>query len=103
MADNVNHPNHYTAGDIECIDAIKSALGYELFCGYLWGNAIKYLWRWPRKNLDQDLAKCEWYIQRLLSEGYAEKKLCSFGKHYSRANMRKRAFRLMRRLKSARR
>ena len=43
MADKVNHPDHYTAGDIECIDAIKSALGKELFCGYLWGNAIKYL------------------------------------------------------------
>ena len=103
MADNVNHPNHYTTGEVECIDAIKSALGYELFCGYLWGNAIKYLWRWPRKNRAEDLAKCEWYIERLRSEGYAEKKLWSFGKHCSRASMRKRAFHLMRKLKRANR
>jgi len=72
MADKVNHPDHYTAGDIECIDAIKSALGKELFCGYLWGNAIKYLWRWARKNIDEDLEKCKWYIERIQSEGYTE-------------------------------
>ena len=27
--DVVNHPSHYTQGDIECIDAIKAALGEE--------------------------------------------------------------------------
>ena len=84
MADNVNHPNHYTAGDIECIDAIKAALGKELFCGYLWGNALKSLWRWPRKNRGEDLAKCEWYINRLRAEGYADSEMWSFGKHYRR-------------------
>ena len=26
--DAVNHPSHYTQGGIECIDAMKSALGY---------------------------------------------------------------------------
>lgn len=25
MSDSVNHPAHYTGGDIECIDAIKAA------------------------------------------------------------------------------
>lgn len=72
MTDYVNHPSHYATGDVECIDAIKSAMGAELFCGYLWGNAMKYLWRWARKSLDEDLEKCKWYIDRLQSEGYAE-------------------------------
>jgi len=70
MADNINHPEHYTSGDIECIDAIKSAIGGDLFLGYLWGNAIKYLWRWPNKGLAEDLWKCEWYINRIFNEGY---------------------------------
>lgn len=72
MTDNVNHPDHYTAGDVECIDAIKSALGPVLFAGYLWGNAIKYLWRWPRKNLDEDLQKMKFYVQRIQDEGYTD-------------------------------
>lgn len=72
MTDNVNHPEHYTAGDVECIDAIKAALGPVLFCGYLWGCAIKYLWRWPRKNLAEDLDKLTWYINRIQEEGYTE-------------------------------
>lgn len=70
MGDYVNHPSHYTNGDVECIDAIKSALGPELFCGYLWGNALKYLWRWPRKGLAEDLEKCAWYLERIQSEGF---------------------------------
>lgn len=71
MSDNVNHPSHYATGDVECIDAIRSALGDELYLGYLWGNALKYLWRWPRKGLDEDLEKCAWYIERIRSEGYS--------------------------------
>lgn len=70
MSDNVNHPDHYATGDVECIDAIKAVLGPELFLGYLWGNAIKYLWRWPRKNLDEDLRKMKFYVQRIQDEGY---------------------------------
>lgn len=27
MTDNVNHPAHYTAGRIECIDALAAATG----------------------------------------------------------------------------
>lgn len=71
MTDNVNHPDHYTGGDVECIDAIRAALGAELFCGFLWGNAMKYLWRWARKDLEEDLEKCVWYIERMKAEGYA--------------------------------
>ena len=72
MTDYVNHPDHYTTGDVECIDAIRAAPGPELFLGYLWGNALKYLWRWPRKGLAEDLEKLKWYVDRIQREGYAE-------------------------------
>jgi hypothetical protein len=69
MSDNVNHPSHYTGGSIECIDAIKEATcdlrGIMAICT---GNAIKYLWRWHRKNGTEDLKKARWYINRLIYE-----------------------------------
>ena len=67
--DPVNHPEHYTHGGIECIDAISAAVhdltGVEAFCT---ANAIKYLWRWKHKNGVQDLEKAVWYIERLIQE-----------------------------------
>ena len=69
MKDNVNHPNHYTQGGIECIEAIKAATegltGMEAVCT---GNAIKYMWRWKWKNGAEDIKKAIWYLQRLLEE-----------------------------------
>ena len=64
MTDNVNHPRHYTAGDVECIDAIESALSPEEFRGYCKGNAIKYVWREALKGGDEDLRKAIWYLTR---------------------------------------
>ena len=69
MPDTINHPAHYTAGSIECIDAIAAATeglnGIEAVCT---ANAIKYLWRWKRKNGAEDLRKAIWYIERLLKD-----------------------------------
>ncbi len=68
MSDNVNHPAHYTAGEVECIDAIKAACG-ERYEGYLQGNAIKYLWRYRLKGrAREDLEKAAWYVGRLVEE-----------------------------------
>ena len=65
--DVVNRPQHYQ-GKVECIDAIESAIegldGMEAMCT---GNAIKYLYRWKRKNGAEDLKKAKWYIERLLN------------------------------------
>ena len=65
--DKINHPDHYTHGGIECIDAIEAATtgleGTEAVCT---GNALKYLWRWKFKNGVEDLLKAQWYIQRLI-------------------------------------
>ncbi len=65
MPDMVNHPPHYTAGPIECIDAIAAALGPEGFRAYCRGTAIKYAWRAGRKDdARQDLDKGSWYLNR---------------------------------------
>lgn len=73
--DAVNHPSHYTAGGIECIEALKAATtrltGIEAVCT---ANAIKYLWRWKDKNGAEDIRKAIWYCERLLKEIGDERK-----------------------------
>jgi hypothetical protein len=65
--DNVNCPAHYTAGGIDCIDAIESAVaGLPPEQAYSAGAAIKYIWRYSRKNGVEDLQKARWYIGRLI-------------------------------------
>lgn len=67
--DMVNHPPHYQTGGIECIDAIRAALGLEGFVAYCRGNAIKYSWRAGKKDeTAQDLRKAAWYLNRAASE-----------------------------------
>ena len=68
LNDPVNHPTHYTQGGIECIEALKAALGFEGFKSYCRGNIIKYLWRTEHKNKVQDLKKARWYLDRLIEE-----------------------------------
>ena len=67
--DEVNSPNHYCKGGIECIDVIKAAteglVGMEAVCT---ANIIKYIFRWKDKNGTVDVKKCEWYIKRLIKE-----------------------------------
>lgn len=73
MAERVNHPPHYNAGGIECIDALEATTsglqGIEAFCT---ANAIKYLWRWKLKNGEEDLQKAVWYINRLIQRAGAD-------------------------------
>lgn len=67
--DNVNHPSHYTQGGIECIDALKAAtVGLEGIQAVDTANAIKYLWRWSKKNGVEDLKKAQFYINHLIKE-----------------------------------
>jgi len=67
--DMVNHPPHYTAGDIECIDAIRAALGHEGFIAYCKGQVIKYNWRAGLKGPAlEDAKKAAWYQARMISE-----------------------------------
>lgn len=68
MSNNVNHPEHYNKGSIECIDIIKEVVkgkeGEEAFCI---GNAIKYLYRAGHKGDKlEDYEKAMWYIGRVI-------------------------------------
>ena len=73
MSDKIFHvveaPRHYAEGEIECIDAIRAALGPEQFIGYLRGQVLKYTWRLGRKDdAAQDAGKARWYAARLERE-----------------------------------
>lgn len=60
--DQVNHPAHYTQGNIETIDFIEDKqLDYHL------GNVIKYITRAKLKGSElQDLKKAQWYLNRYI-------------------------------------
>lgn len=62
MSDN---PSRYSHGDIECIDAIKSALTKEEFVGFCKGNIVKYLWRERYKGKIVDVEKAASYLEWL--------------------------------------
>lgn len=64
--DIVNSPDHYTSGQVECIDAIQSALTNDEYRGYLKGNILKYIWRERLKNGAQDVQKSVWYSTELI-------------------------------------
>ena len=67
--DNVNNPQHYNTGSIECIDAIKESMTNSQFRGYLKGNCMKYLWRYDYKGkAREDLEKAGWYLNKLIQE-----------------------------------
>ena len=68
MNDNVQHPNHYCSGGIECIAAIKASLSHDAYCGYLKGNIEKYIWRYEHKNGVEDLRKAKVYLDWLIEE-----------------------------------
>lgn len=70
MNDNVNHPAHYTDGNIEVIDFIEDKkLGYHL------GNAVKYIARAGKKDpakYIEDLQKAVWYLQREIKRSLSQ-------------------------------
>lgn len=72
----VERPPHYRHGGMEAKDVI-SAFGDDMELptsqGFYWGNAIKYILRWPYKHADRagqvrDLEKAIQNIEFLLEE-----------------------------------
>lgn len=58
----ITEPEHYS-GPIECIDAIRAALGDASFIDYCRANALKYLWRAGRKgDALEDFQKARVYL-----------------------------------------
>ena len=71
------HPNHYTAGTLETIDAIEAMVGqagWSPATGYRLGNVLKYLWRHAAKGGVESLKKARWYLDREIEQQEAEKK-----------------------------
>lgn len=68
--DAVEHPSHYTHGDIECLDAIEAALSSQddPYRAFLTGQVLKYMWRWPMKNGLEDCRKAKFYLDRLIAD-----------------------------------
>ncbi len=65
--DLVNHPPHYTVGNIECIDYLKDSMNSVAFIGFLEGNAKKYLHRYNFKGQRiSDLQKAQYYLAKLI-------------------------------------
>ncbi len=77
--DPVNHPAHYTHGEIETIDYIVDVLGVEGAIEYCHGNVIKYTGSrlMIKENPVQDAKKAVWYMTKMielmesLGENYA--------------------------------
>ena len=60
------NPDHYKKGEIECIDAIRSALTEDEWRGFLKGTSMAYLWRLGHKDsVQQDARKTLWYVEWL--------------------------------------
>ena len=65
LDDKINHPSHYTYGDIEVIEFIEQVTkDYKPELAFAIGNAIKYISRANRKNGKEDLDKARWYLNR---------------------------------------
>lgn len=62
--DNINHPSHYTDGNIEVIDYIED----KQFNFHL-GNVVKYISRAGKKgDTLEDLKKAQWYLNRYIKK-----------------------------------
>lgn len=57
--DNVNSPSHYKLDglDIESKEVVKAVLGPMGYVHWACGNAMKYIFRWEKKNGLEDLKK----------------------------------------------
>ncbi|MDH9618333.1 DUF3310 domain-containing protein [Staphylococcus epidermidis] len=65
LDEKVNHPSHYTYGEIEVINFIEQVTkDYKPELAFAIGNAIKYISRANRKNGKEDLDKARWYLNR---------------------------------------
>ena len=63
----IDHPDHYNQGKIECIDAIEAALTPDEFRGFCKGNTMKYIWRERGKGNAESLEKAKWCLAKLIT------------------------------------
>eukprot|EP01049_Picozoa_sp_SAG25_P010637 SAG25_NODE_1185_length_3673_cov_2.798487_2_plen_80_part_00 len=64
MSEDIEHPRHYTQGEVECIDAMVSAFGGEAVRDYCRLNAFKYVWRAKEKDsVESNTRKAIWFLR----------------------------------------
>ena len=70
VVDKINNPSHYKGKfGLEAIEVVKNfAFGLEGVEGFYWGNAIKYLLRFQKKNGLEDLKKARKNLDWLIEE-----------------------------------
>ena len=74
IIDNINKPSHYQgANGLEGIEVIDNFIGnLQGKAAWCWGNAIKYMLRFQKKNGLEDLKKArknlEWLIEEIENE-----------------------------------
>ena len=65
MSDQVNHPYHYKANGVECIDVMQAAFGDAEVAAFCKLNAFKYVWRCEFKGkCTEDIDKAIWYLNK---------------------------------------
>lgn len=65
--DSVNHPNHYTNRQHECIDEMVVVFGVDDVIAFCKCNAWKYRYRANNKgNYEEDMQKADWYISKAM-------------------------------------
>ena len=75
MHDPVNHPSHYTDGQIEVIDFID-----DKQLSYCLGNAVKYISRAGKKDpakTIEDWQKAVWYLNHEIEKRKREAAQCT--------------------------
>ena len=72
--------HHYSGKAVQPWDAMRSWMTPEQFEGYLRGNVIKYIARYPDKSGIEDVKKAQHYMEKLL-EVLAERDAMEGCKH----------------------
>lgn len=69
----VNNPYHYQSYvkglDIDAISCMRAAYGDEDVKSFCLCNALKYLFRCYSKGRNEDIKKCQWYLDKFMELG----------------------------------
>ena len=67
--DEINKPNHYTQGTVECLDALDSMLEESSRIDFYRSQIVKYMWRLRDKGDPlKDAKKAQFYLGRLIEK-----------------------------------
>ncbi len=66
--DNVNHPSHYTSGEIETWDYIVDVIGEYESISVAHAQVLKYLGSrlWNKNDPLEDAKKAQWYLTEMI-------------------------------------